>query len=125
VTGGAFGGVRGPIKYQRYSRSQDFCYEEGTYEGNSAVCAPANLGLIRVDEDPRVTKGTTASIARHDALVCPANGLLVDEFDGSVWTGLDMFSLANALDALCPSVFSSFFILFYITKSEAIPSQEN
>jgi hypothetical protein len=61
-----------------------------TYEWESAVCAPADLRLVDVDEDPRVAEGAAASVAGHDAVVYPADGLLVDEFDGGVWAGLDI-----------------------------------
>jgi hypothetical protein len=64
---------------------------EQTYKGNTAVCAPADLGLIHVNEDPRVSERTTASVARYDALICPANGLLVDEFHSRVWAGLHQY----------------------------------
>jgi hypothetical protein len=55
---------------------------------NTAVCAPADLRLIHIDEDPGVPERTTASVAGYGAVVCPADGLLVDELDGGVWTGL-------------------------------------
>jgi hypothetical protein len=57
-------------------------------ERKTAVRAPADLRLIYVDEDPGVAERTTASVAFYGAVVCPANGLLVDELDGGVWTGL-------------------------------------
>jgi hypothetical protein len=59
-----------------------------TYEWKTAVGAPADLGLVHVDEDPGMSKRSTSTIARNYALVCPTNGLLMDEFDRSVWAGL-------------------------------------
>ena len=59
-----------------------------TYERNTAVCAPANLGLVGVDEYPRVAKRATSAIARDNTLMCPANGLLVDKVDSGVWARL-------------------------------------
>jgi hypothetical protein len=63
-------------------------YCESTYEWKTAVCAPADLWLVDIDEDPRVAEGTTASVAGYGAVVYPANGLLVDEFNGGVGAGL-------------------------------------
>jgi hypothetical protein len=59
-----------------------------TYKWKTAVCAPANLRLVDVDEDPGVSERAASSVARNGTLMCPANGLLVDEFDGSIWAGL-------------------------------------
>lgn len=59
-----------------------------TYKRQTAVCAPADLGLICVDEDPGVSEGTTASVTGYSAVVCPADGLLVDELDGGIWARL-------------------------------------
>jgi hypothetical protein len=71
------------------------CHCEGvTYEWQTAVRAPANLRLIHVDEDPRVAQRTASAVAGYDALVCPADGLLVDEFDGGVGAGLVIELLA-------------------------------
>lgn len=61
-----------------------------TYERNSAVPAGSNLGLIGVDEDLGVTQRTTASITADDPLVCPANGLFVDEFNSGQRRRLDI-----------------------------------
>jgi hypothetical protein len=66
-------------------------------ERKTAVCAPADLRLIYVDEDPGVAERTTASVAFYGTVVCPADGLLVDELDGGVWTGLHHIISANAL----------------------------
>jgi hypothetical protein len=62
-----------------------------TYKRNTAVCAPADLGLIGVDEDPGMTERAASTVAGNDALVCPANRLLVDEFDSGVWARLQIF----------------------------------
>lgn len=59
-----------------------------TYKRKTAVRAPADLRLVGVDEDARVAERAAAAVARHDAVVCPANGLLVDEVDGRVGAGL-------------------------------------
>jgi hypothetical protein len=69
----------------------------GTYEWKTAVGAPADLGLVHVDEDPWVAERTSSAIARYSALVCPANRLLVDEFDSGVWAGLIMSSRQQML----------------------------
>jgi hypothetical protein len=67
----------------------------GTYERQTAVCAPADLGLICVDEDLGVAEGTAAAIAGNDAVVSPADGLLVDEVDSGIWAGLYTSPSAN------------------------------
>jgi hypothetical protein len=99
-TRGAFGGVRGPINCQNHANESFIQNERGTYEWKTAVCAPADLGLVHVDEDPWVTERATSSIARHGALVCPANRLLVNEFDRGVWAGLIMSSRQQILHNL-------------------------
>jgi len=63
-------------------------------EWKSTVCAPADLGLIYVDEDPWVSERATASVTGYGTVVRPANGLLVDELDRGVWARL---ILHNAL----------------------------
>jgi hypothetical protein len=76
-------------------------------ERKTAVCAPADLRLIHVDEDSWVAERTAASVAGYGAVVCPAYGLLVNELDGCVWTGLYIV-LANALPLCseCPLLVS-------------------
>lgn len=63
--------------------------EGGAYEGNTAVSAGRDLGLVGVDEDLGVAKGTTSTITANDSGLCPADGLLVDELNGGHWAGLD------------------------------------
>ena len=62
---------------------------KATYERNSAVPAGSNLGLVGVDKDSGVTQGTTASITADDPLMCPANGLFVNEFNSGQRRGLN------------------------------------
>jgi hypothetical protein len=50
-----------------------------TYEGETAVVADGNLGLVGVDEDSWVAGGTAAAIARDYSVMGPADWLLVDE----------------------------------------------
>ena len=66
-----------------------------TYKGKTAVRAPADLRLIGVDEDARVTERTTTAVAGHDAVVRPADGLLVDQVDGSVRARLFTSQISN------------------------------
>lgn len=66
-----------------------------TYKWQATVCAPANLGLISVDKDPGVPQRSASSVARYGAVVCPADGLLVDELNGSIWTRLYTTTLAD------------------------------
>lgn len=77
-------------------------YEAGiryrrTYKWQAAVCAPADLGLISVDKDPGVPQRAASSVARYGAVMCPADGLLVDELNGGIWTRLYTTTLANVL----------------------------
>lgn len=54
----------------------------------SAIIADRDLGLVSVDEDPRVSMRATAAIASYHAVVSPVDRLLVDELDGRVGLGL-------------------------------------
>jgi hypothetical protein len=87
-TRGAFGGVRGPWFTLVLSITSEILLEWRTYKWKPAVRAPTDLWLIDVDKDPWVSEGSAASVAGYGAVVYPANGLLVDEFDGGVWAGL-------------------------------------
>lgn len=68
----------------RYSRR----YPNHTYIWKSAIAAGTYLGLIGIDEDAWMAGGATTTIARDDLAVCPLDGLLVNELDGSIWGGL-------------------------------------
>lgn len=59
-----------------------------TYVWKTTISAAADLGLVDVDEDLRVTQWATAAIALDDPLLLPSHGLLVDELDGRVGLGL-------------------------------------
>lgn len=59
-----------------------------TYKRQAAVPARRNLRLVRVDEDPGVSLGPTAAVARHDTVMRPPHRLLVDELDGGIRPGL-------------------------------------
>lgn len=59
------------------------CHRKYTYEGNSAVPAGRNFGLVSVDENLGVAEGTAAAITADDLGLCPPHGLLVNELDGS------------------------------------------
>jgi hypothetical protein len=58
------------------------CARVSSYKGEPAVSAPANLGLVEVDEDARMPQWTAATIARDDTLMPPADRLLVDQLNG-------------------------------------------
>ena len=55
---------------------------ETTYEGESAVTAGRNLGLVSVDKDLRVAERTAAAVAADDLGLGPSHGLLVNKFNG-------------------------------------------
>ena len=59
-----------------------------TYKGKTAVATGGNLRLIGVDKDLGMAQGTTAAVTADDAAFRPANGLFVDELDGSKGLGL-------------------------------------
>lgn len=68
-----------------------------THVWHAAVSAPADLRLVDIDKDARVTEWATAAVARDGALIRPANGLLVDEVNRRQWTWL-----ANQISYDCP-----------------------
>lgn len=59
-----------------------------THIWQSAVAADSNLGLVGVDEDPRVSVRATTTVAGYHTVVSPVDGLLVNELDGRVGLGL-------------------------------------
>lgn len=65
-----------------------------TYEGKTAVAAGSNLGLVGVDEDLGVAQGTATAVTADDALFRPADGLSVDELNGSQGLGLRNVSVS-------------------------------
>jgi hypothetical protein len=54
----------------------------------AAVAARRDLGLVGVDEDPGVSGRAAAAVAGNDALVRPADGLLVNHLHGGLGLGL-------------------------------------
>jgi len=86
--------------YVQYRKIGVDTVQDETYEWKSAVCAPADLGLVYVDEDPWVSERATASVTRYGTVVRPANGLLVDELDRGVWARLH-----NSLSAHVSSLY--------------------
>jgi hypothetical protein len=50
----------------------------GTYKWETAVCTPADLGLIQINEYPWMTQWSTTAIAGDHALFPPSYGLFVD-----------------------------------------------
>lgn len=59
-----------------------------TYKGKAAVSASRNLGLVGVDEDLGVTKGTTTAVTADDLGLSPTHWLLVNELNSSKGPGL-------------------------------------
>lgn len=49
--------------------------------GKTAVGAPADLRLVGIDKDARVSQRTTTAVTGHYFLFHPAHRLLVDELD--------------------------------------------
>ena len=76
-----------------------------THIWQAAVGAPADLWLVHVDEDARVSSRTASTIARYHALVHPLDRLLVDEINGRVRTGL--FNYRTTMSADAPAVSGS------------------
>lgn len=73
-----------------------------TYEGKTAVAAGSNLGLVGVDEDLGVAQGTATTVTADDTLFRPADGLSVDELNGSQGLGLGDVSVKDRV--LCIDV---------------------
>lgn len=72
-----------------------------TYEGKTAVAAGSNLGLVGVDEDLGVAQGTATAVTADDALFRPADGLSVDELNGSQGLGLGNVSVSCLIYRYC------------------------
>lgn len=65
-----------------------------TYKWQTAVCAPADLWLVQVDEDSWVSQWSTTAITGHDTLLGPCDWLLVNQVNGCVWAWLRSIVLA-------------------------------
>ena len=84
-----------------------------TYEWHAAVATGVDRGLVCVDEDTRVSKRSSAAVARNDLLLGPAHRLLVNELDSCHRSRLchyqPMFPLFPVSMYLqLPSIFFSF-----------------
>ena len=79
-----------------YTKTDNFALE--AYVGNSAVVASRNLGLVCVDEDPRVAGRAAAAIARNNAVVSPPDRLLVNQFHSrqGLWLECGLAIFINA-----------------------------
>ena len=62
--------------------------KDQAYKWQAAVCAPADLWLVGIDEYPRVTQRSPTPIASNDFVMCPADGLLVYQVDRCIWLRL-------------------------------------
>lgn len=72
-------------------------YRRGSYERQSAVTAGSNLGLVGVDIDSGVAKRAATTITADDSLLCPADGLLVDELNGGIGLGLVLIIVSRSV----------------------------
>ena len=59
-----------------------------THKWQPTVAAGLDLRLVHVDEDARVAEGAATAIARNNAVFDPADGLLVDQLNGSIGSRL-------------------------------------
>lgn len=71
-----------------------------TYVWHTAVRAPANLRLVGIDEDTRMTQGPSAAIAGDYALLRPADRLLVDQVNRGIRPWLRVLSAPTSTDQL-------------------------
>lgn len=55
-----------------------------TYVWQTTIRAPADLWLVHVDEDPRMTQRATTTVTSDPFVVHPSYGLFVNELDRSV-----------------------------------------
>lgn len=76
-------GARLPIDVRWLARSNLF-----THEWHSAVCTPADLRLVCVDEDTRMSQRSSTTIARDNLRLRPSYRLFVDQVNGGHWTWL-------------------------------------
>lgn len=62
--------------------------EMDPYVWQATICAPADLWLINVDEDPRMTEWTTTAVTGYTLRIHPSDRLFVNEVYGRVWAWL-------------------------------------
>lgn len=99
------GGAREPVSYQRCPQSSQSTTRQWfgcTYEWETAVRAPADLRLVHVDEYPWVAERAASAVAGHNAVMGPADGLLVDQIDGGIGARLVLVSV-NCSSLLLPA----------------------
>lgn len=58
------------------------------YIRQATICAPTDLWLVYVDEDPGMAERTTTAIASHTLGVHPSNRLFMNQVYGCVWSWL-------------------------------------
>jgi hypothetical protein len=89
--------------------------KQKTYVGKTTVGAAAYLRFVDIDEDARVTEGTTASVALDGLFLDPTDGLFVDELDGCQRARLCwVFTSAIVLTLVLVSLHLSFALLHFV-----------
>lgn len=74
--------------YRRVTGALTIGRRKQTHIWQPTVVAYSDLGLVGIDKDLGVTSGATTTIASDDAVVRPADRLLVNELYGGVGLGL-------------------------------------
>ena len=75
-------------------RKRGHQYNKGSWDSHewqATVSTPADLGLVYVDEDSRMSQWPSTTVTGHNPRLCPSHGLLVNEVDGCFWLGLRDF----------------------------------
>lgn len=63
-------------------------FQGDSYKGQATVSAPADLGLVHVNENLWMSQRPSTSVTGYSPCLCPSYGLLMNEIDGGFWLGL-------------------------------------
>ena len=62
--------------------------QRDSYKGQAAISTPADLRLVHVNENLRMSQWPSTSVTGYCPCPCPSYGLLVNETDGGFWLRL-------------------------------------
>ena len=92
-SGAAFDDAHVPANDDQYMKARTPISQLrlGSHEGQATVCTPADLGLVYIDEDSRMSQWPSTTVTGYNPRLCPSHGLLMNEIDGCFWLGLRGF----------------------------------